>query len=244
MRANVFIELGIALGQNAPWALLMHESVRPPADVAGLRAIKYTDHLDLQNKLSDFLRQRLVELRGAPKSRQSDIYQKMQIDATWRERLNTASKSLSFFAGDVSWVGTYREELSRALERGVTMRACCAEPAKDELRKWQNIDALRDLECEVKLVGPLLDPRVRGFIVDAEDMNQNTEILVVDKETRQGGRTDYERNGVTVGESLFLYHGRVYRFNEESRVVGALCRLFGAVWEVAKNYKPRKHQRR
>ena len=231
-RINVFLELGVALGQNRSLALLMRKPFTPPADLRGLRGIEYTEEVDLQVRLRQLLDARLAELSRSPAEGQCVIHQKIQIDSTWQHRLQTASHSVSFFAGDVSWAGTYADALEKARARGVTLRACCRQPDEDEEVKWANIRTLKDLGCSVRLVGSAMDPRVRGFIVDAEDMNQNTEALIVEKRTRIGGRTDYERSGATVGESEFLYRGRVFRYSEESRLVAALSRLFMATWDA------------
>ncbi|HUT35770.1 MAG TPA: hypothetical protein VNE39_19950 [Planctomycetota bacterium] len=235
---NVFLELGIAIGMGRSMALLMRKPYSPPADLRGLRGIEYEDELDLQIQVRDFLEARLRELQRPPSPEQSATHLKMQIDANWVHRIQTATKALYFFAGDVSWAKTYSGLLQGATERGVTVRVCCREPDPDEAAKWRNVDLLKGSGCHVKLFGPLLDPRVRGLVVDPSEMSEVTEVMIVEKETRRGGRKDYERTGWTIGESEFLYTATLYRGNRETRLAGALIRLFEATWRdsAAKSY--------
>jgi hypothetical protein len=229
--ANVFFELGLAVGMRRALVLLGKKPFYAPSDLQGIRGIEYTDMDDLGGKLEQLMWSRLHELQRPPEHGQDIIHQKMQIDANWRNRIRHAGKSIYFFAGDLSWAEEYSREIKQAVDRGITVLVCCREPRAIETRKWANIDTLRDSGALIRLYDSGFDPKVRGFVVDAEDLNEHTEIMLVDKEARFGNAHQYDRTGITVGESQYLYKAHIYRGHLQIRQVAAFIRLFEFVWD-------------
>ena len=227
---NVFLELGTAVGMNRPIALMHRQPLAPPSDLAGLRCIVYSDKLDLANQLHALLMARLAELGEPPTDGRELIHQKMQIDAIWEHGIRTADKALFFFAGDVSWARRYQELLRDAVVRGVTTRVCCRRPDEDEKVKWDNIEKLHSTGTSVRMLPCAIDPRVRGFISEPRELDEQTQVVLVEKRTRDGGRYDYVRTGLTKGESQFFYTARLYRGHAHPRVTAAMVRLFEATW--------------
>jgi hypothetical protein len=228
---NVFLELGISLGMGRAMVLTCHKPFNPPADLRGLRGIEYTNGDDLQLQLVEFLDARLRELRETPPPGQDVLHHKIQIDAIWDDLARTAKKKLYYFAGDVSWVRTLGPILQEAVGEGVGVHVCCQMPDRDDVIKWQNIDRLRDLGAKVRAYPAGLDPRLRGFLTEPQDLSEQTLALLVEKETRVGGRADYARTGVTVGESEFFYKANLFRCTTHPRITCALVRLFEATWK-------------
>lgn len=230
-KANIFFELGVAVGMNRRLALMAKRPYIPPSDLQGVRRIEYETIDDLIPQLQLLFQSRIIELSRPPDMGQDVIYQKMQIDANWKHRLQTASKAICFFAGDLSWATSYASEIQEACERGVTVRICCRRPRESEARKWNNIEVLHSPGVEIKLVPPHLDPVVRGFIHEPDDLTDNTEVMLVEKTTRQFHSYEYERTGVTIGESKFLYRAHIYRGNTHLKHVSGFVRLFDAIWD-------------
>jgi len=228
---NVFLELGLSLGMGRAVVLTGKHPFDPPSDLGGLRGIEYADGDDLQARLFEFLEARLRELRQTPPPGQDLLHHKIQIDAIWGEGARTAEKWLYYFAGDVSWVRTLGPILQDAIAAGVGVHVCCQKPGPEQAVKWQNIEQLRHLGAQVKAYAPGLDPRLRGFLTEPQDLSEQTIALLVEKETRVGGRSDYARTGVTVGESQFLYKANLYRGTTHPRITCALVRLFEAIWK-------------
>ena len=212
-------------------ALVARGPYTPPSDLQGIRRIEYENATELASQLELLLRSRINELSLPPQSGLDLIHQKMQIDANWRHRLQTASKSIYFFAGDLSWAANYADEIMRACERGVSVRICCRRPRDNEDKKWQNIAVLRTPGVEIKLIRGDNDPFVRGFIHEPDEMSENTEVMLVEKTTRIFQSYDYERTGVTIGESQFLYRANVYRANTHQKHVAAFVKLFETIWD-------------
>ncbi len=229
--ANVFFELGVAIGMRRALIVSSRKPYRPPSDLQGVRGIEYLNMEDLAVQLERAVSSRLLELSSPPEHGQEIIHQKMQIDANWRYRIQTAGRSIYFFAGDLSWAEEYCDDVASACERGVNIYACCKRPKDHETKKWQNISLLSEHGAEVKFYDIQLDPRVRRLIVDSEDMNEHTEIMLVEKETRFGRSYNYERTGTTIGESQYLYKANIYRGHSHVRHVASLVRLFETIWD-------------
>ena len=229
--ANVFFELGMAVGMNQPTVLLGRKPFAPPADLRGFRGIEYTNEGNLARQLEQVLHTRLKELHKFPSSGQDVIYQKMQIDASWHHRIRRASESLYFLAGDLSWATTLREDLREAVRRGVTICVCCKSPDPSEKTKWDNVGMLSKTGAKVKLFGASLDPRIRGFISDPAEP-ANAEALFVEKERRNpsDGCSHLENTGVTIGESEYVYKGQIFRAETHPKILTAIIRLFEAIW--------------
>jgi hypothetical protein len=230
-KVNIFFELGIAVGMQRSLALLARAPYTAPSDLQGLRRIEYGHIRELEFPLQSLLSSRLQELQRPPNHGQEFIHQKMQIDANWRYRLSTASKSIYFFAGDLSWASDYQDAIERACERGVTIQICCREPRKGETRKWQNIEILAHLpDLQIRLFAPDADPGLRGFITDAEEISENTEVMLIEKQTRLLRSQNYASTGLTIGETSFLYKAYFYRGHTHRKHVTAMIRLFEALW--------------
>ena len=173
----------------------------------------------------------LYELRQTPPPGQDLLHHKIQIDAIWGDGARTAKKGLYYFAGDVSWVPTLGPILRDAIGEGVRVHVCCQKPEPDDVIKWQHIEQLEKLGAKVKAYAPGFDPRLRGFLTEPQDIGEQTITLLVEKETRVGGRADYARTGVTVGESESLNKANLFRGSTHPRITCALVRLFEAIWK-------------
>jgi hypothetical protein len=228
---NVFLELGLSLGMGRAVVLAGKKPFNPPSDLGGLRGIEYTDAADLEARLFDFLDARLRELRQTPPPGQDLLHHKIQIDAVWDDRARRAKEGLYYFAGDVSWVSRLGPTLRDAIADGVEVQVCCRKPEADQVIKWQNIEQLQELGARVRTYAPGFDPKLRGFLTEPRDLSEQTIALLVEKETRVGGRADYDRTGVTVGESEFLYKANLFRGTTHPRITCGLVRLFEAIWK-------------
>jgi len=229
-KVNIFFELGVAAGMGRRLAIMFKPPYVPPSDLQGIRGMEYRDMDDLRLQIETFLRARVIELRSPLTVEQEITFQKMQIDALWKHRLKTVKQAMYFFAGDLSWVTDYQDLMILACQRGVTLRILCKRPKLGETKKWENIRLAKTIGADIKLFDSSIDPAIRGFIAEPDELGFNREALLIEKQDRATHSQEYERTGSTIGESKFLYKGYVYKGNIHTKHIVALIRLFETTW--------------